>query len=170
MRYFAHLHTVEEIKKEFRRLAMENHPDRGGDTATMQEIIEQYHAALKGCDKQTSKDADNRPHTYNYSQPLEQEIVNKIDELIRAGVASANVEIWLIGTWVWIVGDTKPIKETLKKSGCTYHGKRQCWYWQNDGHAHRFSRKASMSDLAQKYGAAQFGEEEEKPKTRHRMK
>ena len=42
MRYFDHLSTVEDIKPHYKKLAMENHPDRGGNTATMQEINAQY--------------------------------------------------------------------------------------------------------------------------------
>ena len=33
--YFNHCHTLDELKKEYRRLTMKHHPDRGGDTATM---------------------------------------------------------------------------------------------------------------------------------------
>ena len=32
--YFAHCDTVEDIKREFHRLAMLHHPDHGGDTRT----------------------------------------------------------------------------------------------------------------------------------------
>jgi curved DNA-binding protein CbpA len=42
MKYFAEVHTLDELKKEFRRLAMLHHPDVGGDTATMQEINAEY--------------------------------------------------------------------------------------------------------------------------------
>ena len=40
-----------------------------------------------------------------------------------------NVEIELIGTWLWIHGDTKPVKEQLKAHNCKWHSKRKCWYW-----------------------------------------
>lgn len=42
MKYFSEVHTLDELKKEFRRLAMLHHPDVGGDTATMQEINAEY--------------------------------------------------------------------------------------------------------------------------------
>ena len=38
MKYFANCKTLDELKKEFRRLCMIHHPDRGGDTATMAAI------------------------------------------------------------------------------------------------------------------------------------
>jgi hypothetical protein len=44
---FANCHTLKDIKQRFRRLALLNHPDRGGSTAAMQEIQRQYKNALE---------------------------------------------------------------------------------------------------------------------------
>jgi len=161
--YFSHLQTVEEIKKEFRRLAMIHHPDHGGNTATMQEINAQYHAALSRCHGQTSRGSDQQDHTYHYNPEKEQAIVDKIAELIAAGVAGV-AEIYLIGTWVWVMGETKPIKETLKTLGCIWHNKRQAWYWQNDNEKRGYNRKADFFGLAAKYGAQKFEEKKEEQK------
>jgi len=38
MKYFNRIDNLEELKTEYRRLALENHPDKGGKTETMQEI------------------------------------------------------------------------------------------------------------------------------------
>lgn len=40
--YFNNCRTLDELKKEYRRLTMLHHPDRGGDTATMQAINVEY--------------------------------------------------------------------------------------------------------------------------------
>ena len=42
MTYFAQCKTLDDLKKEFRRLAMIHHPDRGGDVETMKEINNEY--------------------------------------------------------------------------------------------------------------------------------
>ena len=42
MKYFTTCTTLDELKKEYRRLAMANHPDRGGDEATMKAINAEY--------------------------------------------------------------------------------------------------------------------------------
>lgn len=42
MKYFNRCKTLEELKKEFRRLAMLHHPDRDGDTETMKGINAEY--------------------------------------------------------------------------------------------------------------------------------
>ena len=157
MSYFKGFSTVESIKAEYRRLAMINHPDHGGQTATMQEINAQYHEALKSVNGTVNVDETGRSHTYNYNATMEQEIMDKISQLVSAGVAK-QAEILLIGVWVWITGDTKPIKEVLKAAGCRWHSKRMCWYWQNTGYSGH--SRADLGSLAAKYGATQFRDRE----------
>ena len=47
MRYFDKIETLGELKKKFRGLALEHHPDHGGDTRIMQEIISEYQRLVK---------------------------------------------------------------------------------------------------------------------------
>lgn len=46
MKYFTNCTTLEALKKEYRRLCMLHHPDRGGDTATMAAINDEYDAVF----------------------------------------------------------------------------------------------------------------------------
>lgn len=158
--YFSEFSTVDQIKAEYRRLALLYHPDRGGNTATMQEINSQYQEALARCDGQTSEGTDGKAHTYTYSQDIEQAIMDKIAEII--GLKLPNIEIWLIGTWVWIDGDTYPARAELKAAKMKYNGKRKKWYWHNGPKYRRYSKRSSFGDLARKYGASHFKNEAEK--------
>ena len=38
MTYFKNINSLAELKKEYRHLALENHPDKGGNTEMMQQI------------------------------------------------------------------------------------------------------------------------------------
>ena len=42
MKYFKNVSTVEELKKVYKKLARENHPDMGGDVAIMQAINNEF--------------------------------------------------------------------------------------------------------------------------------
>lgn len=42
MKYFTNCHTLEDLKAEYRRLAMQNHPDCGGDAEIMKAINAEY--------------------------------------------------------------------------------------------------------------------------------
>ena len=43
MKWFKNIETLEELRKQYRKLAMENHPDKGGQVKDMQEINNVYH-------------------------------------------------------------------------------------------------------------------------------
>jgi hypothetical protein len=145
---------------EYRRLALANYPDRGGDTSTMQEINAQYQDALARCDGQTAKGTDGKDHTYTYNQDVEQAVMDKIAEILTAKLAG--IDIWLIGTWIWVDGDTKPYKKTLGKNGLkmSWHSKRKKWYWHN-GPKYRRGSKSNFASLAATYGATHFKNEAE---------
>ena len=42
MTYFQNIHSLADLKKEYRRLALEHHPDKGGDTAIMQQVNTEF--------------------------------------------------------------------------------------------------------------------------------
>lgn len=155
MSYFSHCSTVEEIKVAYKKLAIENHPDRGGDLEVMKAINNAYETALKACNGQMSKGTDDREHTYKYDEAREREIMEMIQKLI-AIVGNSQIEIILIGRWIWLLGDTKPVKDQLKELKCLWHRDRKCWFWRSaDDRGH--GRGGDLDQLAAKYGSTDFG-------------
>ena len=47
MKYFKNITSLAELKKQYRALAIANHPDKGGDTETMQAINAEFDALLE---------------------------------------------------------------------------------------------------------------------------
>jgi curved DNA-binding protein CbpA len=155
MIYFQNIHTVGEAKTLYRQLAKQYHPDLHGHETTqaMQDINAEYHSLLESLDGSTSKGSDGKEHTYHYSYDVEQAVIDKIAELLALRLIG--IEIELIGTWIWISGDTKPNKEALKEIGCVWHSKRKRWYW----HGKTYRRKYSGVDfehLRRMYGSRTF--------------
>jgi curved DNA-binding protein len=60
--------TPEEIKKAYRRLAMANHPDRGGDEAKFKQITEAYEI-LSNSDKRSAYDNPQQQWQANNNPP-----------------------------------------------------------------------------------------------------
>lgn len=59
MKYLKNITTLSELKKAFRALVIANHPDKGGDTKTMQEInaeFETLYNSLKDCQEATAQE------------------------------------------------------------------------------------------------------------------
>lgn len=149
--YFSQCATVAEVKAEYRRLAMLHHPDRGGDTATMQAVNAAYHDALKRMDGQQTAGTDGKQHTYRYDQQRENEIAAALAKILAIKMQAT---VALIGNWIWVTGDTKPVKEELKAVGCMWHAKRLAWYWrpEEQKYMHRYNKNADLGDLAALYG------------------
>lgn len=150
IQYFKGLNTVEEVKALFRKLVMQNHPDQGGDVEIMKAINIQYHEALKQCDGQKNDEG----HTYHYKPDIEDELMQKIMEL----QSFRGLDIALIGYWIWVSGDTKPIKDQLKELGFLWHSKRKCWYYKPKDWKYNKARRsnATLSEIAEKYGYKGF--------------
>lgn len=144
---------VEYIKKAYRELAMKYHPDLGGTKEAMQALNAAYHAALKGMHGAKTVD-DGKEFTYKYNQEVEQALMDKINEILSLRLP--NIEVHLIGVWIWVTGDTRPVKEHLKQVNCIYHAKRQCWYWRQETHRSWSRSPESLSGLAARYGVRSF--------------
>lgn len=164
MRYFDDIFSVEAIKAHYKELAFKHHPDRGGETATMQAINAQYHEALKRCNGQSSEGANGKEHTYRYNETVEQSVIDKISWLV--GARLPDVKIALIGTWLWVTGDTKPWKDLLKANGLKWHPVRQCWYYTATPHYGRQS-KYGLQHLAMRYGYQEFRDDNKRKQVSH---
>lgn len=141
MKYFTNIKTLEELKKAYYKLAMKNHPDRGGDLETMKEINAEYddlfarvshiHTNKKG--KTYQKKTNETP----------QEFKNIIDELMKM----AGIKIEVIGCFIWVSGDTKPNKEALKALGFKWHSKKACWYKAPKGYRKASNKQYTMDEV-----------------------
>ena len=140
MNYFENISSLEELKKRYKILAFEHHPDRGGDTATMQTINAEY-----------EKFCESPPFTYKYAS-------DKIDLLIYPEVISKlinlkGIVIELIGAWLWVSGNTIAYKKELKDAGFWFAPKKSMWYFRPEwmkGHGHK---PLDIGSIRNKYGS-----------------
>lgn len=138
MNFFGNCATLDALKAEYKRLAKQYHPDMGGDTATMQAINAQYEAAFN----RMSGNATNG------TTETAVDFINIISALMKIkGIVCEQC-----GSWLWISGDTKPVKEQLKAAGCRWASKKKMWYWKPAGSYSRGSN-ASMDYIRAKYGS-----------------
>lgn len=144
------------IKSRYRALAMQYHPDRGGDTATMQEINNAYEAALKSVNGTKYMGSDNKERTYYYNEQTERDVMDKIDELLRAKLPRT-VKILILGTWVWVEGTDKDDMETREKlcaAKMRWNGNRQAWSWHDPAEGrYRPNNRVSFEDMKSMFHA-----------------
>jgi len=60
----------------------------------------------------------------------------------------------IIGNWVWISGDTKTHKDTLKALKCRWASKKQQWFYRPEEHKSRRSfGEMSIDEIREKFGS-----------------
>ena len=149
MKYFTNINTLDELKAAYRRLSMKHHPDRGGDPATMQEINAEHDELFERLKKQHNASADEFHQTT--------ETPEEFREIIELLLRLEGLTVELCGSWLWIGGDTRQHKETLKAAGCRWSNNKKLWYWHHAEEGRKWRRgKATMSDIRTKYGSQVF--------------
>ena len=119
--YFESCRTLQDLKKLYRELALKNHPDMGGDVATMQAINAEYETAFARLRNAHNAAADED----HQSRETSREYPAVIDKLIHM----VGITIEVCGSWVWVGGATREHREELKAAGLRWAPKKAMWYW-----------------------------------------
>ena len=135
---------IDGLKKEYFKLAKKYHPDAGGTTIQFQNLQAEYEKLLKSLLNGSTLSNEEK----NNEIVIDKAIRDVIDSLIN--IEDINIE--LIGKWLWISGNTYPIRQTLKKSGLIFIKKEGKPYWVYRGVESAGRGKSSMEDIKRKYG------------------
>jgi hypothetical protein len=144
MKFFNDCKTIDEVKSLYKKLALANHPDRGGDTATMQAINTAYAYACA----RLAKGAGLTDEQADKEIKLSEEYRQAIEKIIHL----PGISIELVGNWIWVTGNTKPVKDTLKEAGFFYASKKIAWYYRSEWFKTR-GNGAPLEKIRQKYGS-----------------
>ena len=98
MKWFKNVTTVEELRKEYRRLLKLYHPDNeNGSVEVTQEINAEYDRLFFAIlSKETQ--SDNQSHAYNTDDE------NKAFKEAINSIIHINADIEIIGSWIWVHG------------------------------------------------------------------
>lgn len=155
MKFFENVKTLDELRKEYRRLAMLFHPDKGGDTATMQVINDQYERLSK---RLINSNTDFSEARKEYEQQVSEEIRQRLDRIIFI----PGIEIEMIGSWIWITGNTFAVRETLKSEGFWFSRPKAAWYWHKGEYRKKNGNILSMDEMRDFWGSQKIESEKEK--------
>jgi flagellin-specific chaperone FliS len=131
---FRNLTGINEAKKVFKKLAQVLHPDKGGSNEEFQELNSVYNYYL-----------ENKLYFSNESKfDLE------LEKIISKILHYEDITIEVVGSWIWVSGNTKHIKDDLKDLSFRYAHKKGMWYY---GEKVRNGGKTkSMEEIKAKYG------------------
>lgn len=115
--YFVNVQTVEELKKMYKKLAKQFHPDLNLDTDTTKAMVDinneyEYLFGRLVSDKDTKA-----------GHKIDDNFRTIIDELLKYEII-----IEVVGSWIWVSGNTYAIKEEIKSLGFKWSKGNKKWY------------------------------------------
>lgn len=152
LKYFKDCKTIEDVKKTYRKLCFKFHPDiyKGDNGETMKEINHEYEIAFKLFkDKHatSNSETDNSESDNN----TEFETPEMFKDIINGLVNCDGVQIDIVGSWVWLTGNTYAHKDIIKGLGFKWANKKHAWYWHSGKNSRRHS-KMTLDEIKDKYG------------------
>ncbi|MDX9901279.1 MAG: hypothetical protein RBT22_07280 [Aliarcobacter sp.] len=136
LKEFQNVEGINEAKKIYKTLAKKLHPDMdGGDEESFKLLNAIY--------------TDLIEHKIYFSNDFKIDV--ELEKVISLILHFENITIELVGSWVWVSGDTKEIKEKLKELGFKWASKKKMWFYgEMKG---RNPQEKSMEEIKSKYGS-----------------
>lgn len=151
--------NLTEVRQFYYKLALIHHPDRGGETATMQVINNEYEyltaLVLQGA-YYSKYSAEGKQREQNFSDELQA----KINEILKLTLTGCKIEV--IGSWIWITGETKPVKDQLKELDFQWNFKKYSWYWHAPGYRKLSKKTFCLDDIRAMFGSQEVERNENK--------
>lgn len=146
MKYFKDCTTIEEVRKLYKELAKQNHPDLGGDTAVMQAINTEYAFASAKILRGEQFSSDETEENIRFSEDY-QRIIEKISHL-------PGIKIEVVGLWIWVLENTYPVRKELKEAGLLFAPRKKQWYYRAEQYKiHTHGNQLSYEEIKAKYGS-----------------
>ena len=143
-KWFTGVTTIEELRKRYRELLKQYHPDNGGNEEIMKEINIEYDRLFAILSKESKPDGESTTYDQNAENEAFKAVLNQI--------IGYSMEIELIGSWIWCF-NCYAYKDRLKELGFKFAPKKKAWTW----HYGEFSRyhkgEIPIDDIRAKYGS-----------------
>ena len=118
MNYFKSVTSLNDLKKEYRKLTKQYHPDcNSTDTNQVMKNINRQYKLLFEQLKHTKNTTDNENNQY--------ENVHTFMNIINEYIKYQNMNINIVGSWIWIDGNVYEIKNQLKETGSKWSGNKR---------------------------------------------
>ena len=162
-RFFNECKCIEELKAEYKKLALIYHPDikSTGNLEIMQLVNAEYDrlfCILK--DVHAKKDGGTYQATGDWKTS---ENASAFRDIIDKLIKMNGVEIELCGTWLWLTGETMQYKEQLKALGFLWSANKKAWYYNGSPiKDKRRSHYKNMDEIRNAWGTEKIAGTDEK--------
>jgi curved DNA-binding protein CbpA len=138
--------SADEIRLNYKRLMMKHHPDRQGN----EEIAKLINVAYELLTEMQYDGSNGRiEESDEFITRTDDDELNVVLSMVT-GLEGLFVE--LVGTWIWVSGNTFPHKEILKELGFKWASKKMMWSWHKETDKCRSYKNQTMDEVKRKYG------------------
>lgn len=143
MKYFKNVTSIQELKKQYRDLVLQYHPDLNEEDTTeiMQELNAEYNDLFTKV-KNSFVNSKGEVYTKENSENID-DFKNIIDKIITF----KDCKIEVIGNWLWITGNTKFYKEILKSLKFNWINNKKAWAYHTGRYFKKTRDKYTLDDL-----------------------
>ncbi len=93
----------------------------------------------------------------SYEHKVSDDLKDKIDQIINLN----DITIEIIGSWIWVTGNTRPLKEELKKAEFRFSRKKLAWYWHCGEYRKKNKNHFDLDELRNMWGTDKINPENE---------
>ena len=162
MRYFNKCKSIEDVKETFRKLAKQLHPDNGGNAEEFKAMKAEYESAFNRL-KNVHRTQEGK--TYESKQEST-ETPEMFAAIIEKLLKMDGVKIEIIGSWIWLTGNTMAYKEEIKALHFFWSSTKKAWYYTGEEKKSRRKGHYSMDGLRNKWGSQTVGTGKEEKNNR----
>lgn len=156
-KYFSDCKTADDLKREYKKLVVKLHPDNNHDKDTTREFQEMQAEYTETWNRLKDIHVNAAGETYTKeTNETAAEYMDMIDKLIHV----PGIVIEVCGSWIWITGNTRPVKDILKSLRFKFSAKKSAWYYHRDPYRKRSKNTLSMDQIREYYGSNQYRSDE----------
>lgn len=146
--------TKREFRTKFRNLAKSMHPDKGGDEEQMKMLLEAYELLQTAYNFSKVGETDEFENDGKYW-----ELTEEMERIYRKIYRFKNIVIEVVGTWMWVTGNTYDVKDVLKGLDMCYSRAKRAWYWKPTAGKRKGTGK-SLEDIKDIFGSKRLDTEQ----------
>lgn len=153
MKWFKDIHSLDDLRKLYKKLVIKYHPDNGGSEDIIKEVNAEYDILFKQLKAGYEKSEAYQKATERQKQAYDSEKDQKLRDMIIKLSRYPGLIIELCGVWLWVSGNTKAHKDELHRLGLHYARNKKCWYIHFDDFVKYGKHPTSMAYIRSKYGS-----------------